>query len=87
MILNRPIGFLLGDADAYAGSRGFVFDPLVEYLPGAELYTFEDMLRFVEEISNGIDSSYEKRQRLKEQLQAFDDDRSCERLVTELGIG
>lgn len=87
LILNRPIGFLLGDADAYAGSRGFVFDPLVEYLPGAELYTFEDMLRFVEEISNGIDSSYEKRQRLKEQLQAFDDDRSCERLVTELGIG
>ncbi len=86
LILNRPIGFLLDDAKDYAGSRGFIFEPLTDYLPGAELYTFEDMLRFVEEISSGIDSSYDKRQKIKEQLQAFDDDRSCERLIKELGI-
>ena len=86
LILNRPIGFLLDDADAYARSRGFIFDPLADHLPGAELYTFEDMLRFIEEVSDDIDPSYEKRKRLKGKLQAFDDDRSCERLVRELGI-
>ena len=87
LILDRPIGYLLDDAKAYGESRGFIFDPLSDYLPGAELYGFDDMLRFISEISDGIDSGFEKRKRLKKQLQTFDDDRSCQRVIDVLGIG
>lgn len=37
LILDRPIGFLLEDVEEYGNSRGFVFDPVREWLPGEEL--------------------------------------------------
>ena len=86
LILNRPMGFLLEDVDEYANSRGFVFDPIRDYIPGAELYDFEDMMMFVEELCGGIDSSVDKRQRARSKLHSFDDDRSSERLLKVLGI-
>ena len=86
LILDRPIGFLIEDIDQYAESRGFVFDPIRDYLPGAELYNFDDMLGFVEEITRCIDSTKERRQQLKKQLHSFSDDKSCKRLVDYLGI-
>ena len=86
LILNRPMGFLLEDVDEYANSRGFVFDPIRDYIPGAELYDFEDMIKFVEELCDGIDSSFDKRQKVRKELHSFDDDRSSERLLKVLGI-
>ena len=86
LILDRPIGFLLEDVEEYGTSRSFVFDPVRDWLPGEELFDFNDFLRLVAEIASGIDSSREKRQRLRKCLHEFNDDRSCERLVKYLGI-
>lgn len=86
LILDRPIGFLLEDIEEYGNSRGFVFDPIRDWLPGDELFTFEDMLRFVGEIADGIDSCRDKRQRLRQKLHSFSDDKSCERLVRYLEL-
>ncbi len=86
LILDRTIGFLLEDVEEYGDSKGFVFNPVREWLPGEELFDFGDFLRFVAEIASGIDSSREKRQRLRKCLHEFNDDRSCERLVKYLGI-
>lgn len=86
LLLDRPIGFALEDKERYADSRGFVFDPLSDYLPGAEIYDFEDMLGFVSEISDGTDATREKRQNIRTLMHTYTDDRSSERLVKALGI-
>ena len=64
LLLDRSIGFILEDVEEYGESRGFVFDPIRDWLPGAELFSFADFCSFVREIGMGIDSTREKRQKL-----------------------
>ena len=86
LLLDRPIGFTLDDVDRYADSRGFVFDNIKDWLPGAEIYDADGFIRFVNNIGAGIDVEKEKRQRIRTVMHDFDDDRSCERVVKKLGI-
>lgn len=87
MLLDRPIGFTLEDVEEYAGSRGFVFANIRDWLPGAELFSFADFYSFVREIGMGIDSTKEKRRRLKKIMHKYNDDQSCRRIVEALRIG
>lgn len=86
MLLDRPIGFTLEDVEEYAGSRGFVFENIRDWLPGAELFSFVDFYSFVKEIGTGIDSTGEKRRQLKKVMHRYDDDQSCRRIVEALRI-
>lgn len=86
LLLDRPIGFTLEDVEEYAESRGFVFDPIRDWLPGAELFSFSDLCSFLKEVGMGIDSTREKRQRLKKIMHAYNDDQSCRRIVEALRI-
>lgn len=86
LLLDRPIGFTLDDVDRYADSRGFVFDNIKDWLPGAEIYDADEFARFVDDIATGIDVERERRQRIRAVMHDYDDDRSCERVVKKLGI-
>lgn len=86
LILDRPMGFLLEDVEEYEKSRGFVFDPIRDYIPGAELFDFDDLLEFIGEVARGGDPAGDKRHRLFTEFHSFTDDRSCERLVEYLKI-
>lgn len=86
MLLDRPIAFTLDDVEAYEASRGFLFHPIREWLPGVEIDSFEDMKHFIKEIASGVDSSKEKRNRLKEKMHRYTDDKSCERILKALGV-
>lgn len=86
LLLDRPIGFILEDVETYKESRGFVFDPIRDWLPGAELLSFADLCSFVREIGMGMDSTREKRQRLKKVMHAYSDDQSCRRILEALQI-
>ena len=86
LILDRPMAFALEDVEEYSVSRGFVFKPIRDFLPGVELFDADDFIRFVSEIAEGIDSSKEKRQKLRGRLHAFSDDKSCQRLLRYLKI-
>lgn len=86
LLLDRPIGFTLEDVEEYAESRGFVFDPIRDWLPGAELFSFSDLYSFVKEVGVGIDSTREKRRRLKKIMHAYNDDQSCRRIAEALQI-
>lgn len=61
LILNRPVAFTLDDYEQYKGSRGFVFEDPLEYMPGNHLYQLEDLEQFVEQVANGTDEFEEKR--------------------------
>ncbi|MDE7253391.1 MAG: CDP-glycerol glycerophosphotransferase family protein [Acetatifactor sp.] len=86
LVLDRPIGFTLDDVEEYAESRGFVFPDIKEWLPGKELFSFEDFCSFVREIGADVDSTREKRKMLREKLLQYGDDNNCKRIIEALGI-
>lgn len=86
MLLDRPIAFMLEDVEEYEQSRGFVFDKIKEWIPGKEIFCFEEICDFVEEIATRRDTSAEKRRMLREKMHRFDDDQSCRRILEALEI-
>ena len=86
MILDRPIAFILEDVEQYQKSRGFVFENIYDYLPGAELYTYEDLKKFIFEIANNQDSTKEKRRELIKKMHSHQDGNSCSRILKSIGL-
>ena len=86
LILDRPIGFVLEDMSKYKNSRGFVFDPLEDYLPGKSIFNFDDFVNFVKDVVSGRDDSGEKRRGLLDQMYSHTDGMSCSRIVKYLSI-
>lgn len=86
MLLDRPIAFTLDDVEEYASSRGFVFDPIQDWLPGEEIYTFEQFCSFLEEIAAGADSTRDKRRMLTEKMHKYHDGNNCRRICETLGL-
>ncbi len=86
LVLDRPIGFTLDDVEEYAESRGFVFPDVKEWMPGKELFSFEDFCSFVREIGADVDSTREKRKRLKKKMHRYGDGNNCKRITEALGI-
>lgn len=86
MLLDRPIGFMLEDMKEYSDSRGFVFDNILEWLPGKQLFCYKDLSNFICEIASGIDSTMGKRRALKAKMHKYGDDNNCRRIVEILNI-
>lgn len=87
MLLDRPLAFMLEDIEEYEKSRGFVFDNIREWLPGKEIFAFQDICEFVKEIAAGQDLTADKRRMLKGKMHCFDDDQNCQRILEALQIG
>ena len=85
-ILNKPIAFTLDDCEAYGRHRGFHWENVRDYLPGAEIMDFSDFLRFIREIADGQDTSREKRERLMPMFHEYRDDQSAARILSYFGI-
>ncbi|MDE6881254.1 MAG: CDP-glycerol glycerophosphotransferase family protein, partial [Oscillospiraceae bacterium] len=86
LLLDRPIAFLLPDVEEYGANRGFVFEPIRDWLPGVEVDSFAGFLAFIQEIAAGTDSSGNKRRELRKRMHAFQDNQSCSRILRALGI-
>lgn len=86
MLLDKPVGFTLDDMGEYGGSRGFVFEDIREWLPGAEIFCFDDLCAFVEEVANGEDPTAGKRRELLGKMHKYRDGQNCKRIVGVLGI-
>lgn len=95
-LLDRPIGFTLDDIKEYTESRGFVFENIREWLPGKEIFSFHDFCQFIrevvavadsfKEVEVNVDSTREKRRKVRKKMHQYQDARSCERLVEILKI-
>lgn len=86
LLLDRPIGFTLDDVEEYAQSRGFVFENIKEWLPGMEIFTFDDFCSFISEMADDVDSSEKKRRELRDKMHLYHDDQSCRRIAEALKI-
>jgi len=79
-ILNRPVIFTMGDFESYKNSRGFVFgDNTKNYMPGTIVQTEEEFLELIKNQDFKIVKS-------KVELNKYKDNKSCERILKELGI-
>lgn len=86
LLLDRPMAFLLDDLKEYENSRGFVFEDIREYLPGAEVYHMDDLLDFIEKTAAGEDFTKEKRRFLSKKMNHYQDGNSCKRILERLNI-
>lgn len=86
LVLDRPVAFTLDDMETYGKERGFFWDDVKEWLPGEEIYNFEDFLAFIEEIIAGKDLGREKRSAISRQMQKYMDDQNSARVLESVGI-
>ena len=86
MLLDRPIGFTLDDVDEYKNSRGFVFDNILDWLPGDELYDFDEFCAFLDMVYRQEDYGIDKRHKLMKVMHRYNDNGSCKRIVEALKI-
>lgn len=86
LLLDRPLAFTLDDVEAFERSRGFVFDPIRDWLPGNEIYSYEEFTDFIGDVAEGRDKNKRKRRILAGRMHRFFDDRSSKRVLDALGI-
>lgn len=83
--LNRPIGFVIPDYEEYCQKRGFVFEDPLKFMPGKKIYNFNQLLEFINEI-DGKDEYVEFRKSVFDQVYKYHDNKSCQRIVSLMGI-
>lgn len=86
LLLNKPIAMVLSDLEEYKTSRGFVFDPVMDYFPGPIISDKNSLLNYLTNIKI-INSEWEaKRMKIKKSLHKYFDGNSSER-VCEVFFG
>lgn len=83
---DKPIAFTLDDEEEYKNSRGFIFENIREWLPGKEIFDFDDFFAYVQEIARGEDSMKEKRHQLADKMLKYRDNQNCKRILEALDI-
>lgn len=60
LLLDRPIGFLLGDISGY--DRGFIMENPLDYMPGVNIHSFDELCQFLRDPLNNDDIYQAKRE-------------------------
>lgn len=80
ILLDRPIALSIDDYEEYAKNPGFSVD-YFDLIKGVYLKNFTDLTHFVEDISNGIDSAKNEREKAKFRIHKYTDNQSTKRVV------
>lgn len=86
LLLDRPVGFIVDDMNDYSLNRGFIFENILEWLPGKCISKKEDLLDFIREISFDEDPDKWKRKKLGRIFHANMDGKNSQRIVEALKI-
>lgn len=86
LYLDRPLGYTLDDIDAYSNSRGFLMDNPIDYMPGHHMYTYSDLIKFIDDIAMNNDQYASERKRVKELVGLVEGGNSCQKLIEYFGI-
>lgn len=81
LLIDKPIGFTLDDYESYKQTRGFVFEDPLAYMPGAHIYTLEELIRFVGDVAEGAPDPYKaQRAEVRTHTNKYGDD-FCKRII------
>lgn len=86
LLLNRPIAFTLDDYEIYQKSRGFSFENIKDYLAGHHVYKYEDLIKFIEDLSKEKDIYENHRVEMSNLFNYYQDNLNCKRFLEEVGI-
>jgi len=78
LLLDRPIGFLIGDFEDY--SRGFLMEDPLKEMPGEKIRTLDGLLSFIDNCLLGCDLYVEERTIIRNKVFKYQDNQNCERL-------
>ncbi|MBC1814023.1 hypothetical protein HCA60_16120 [Listeria booriae] len=81
LLLNKPIGFELGDMANYSSGRGFLVDEPLDYMPGTKIHTEADFLQFIEELAVNSDAYVLERAKLCTKMNRFYDNNAAKRIL------
>ena len=84
LCLNRPIAITLDDFEEYKKQHGFVFDNPLDVLKGYYVFNLGDLMKFINEVSNNIDSHSNERAIVNSFVNDFSDGLSSQRVVNFL---
>ena len=82
--LNRPLGYVLDDINDY--KIGFVVDDIHKLMAGHEIYTIEDLKKFIIDVIDDNDTYKERREKLRDYIYKYHDGNSSERLAKLLEL-
>lgn len=80
LLLDRPIALSIDDFDDYAKNPGFVVD-YFDWIKGVYLKTTNDLVKFIEDVSKGMDSAKDERNLAKRRIHKYIDNQSTKRVV------
>ena len=81
MLLNKPIAMAFSDEDSYEKTRGLIFTPLEEYLPGPILHEFDELFDYFDNCDYYNEKWKGKREELTDFFHKYRDGNSCKRIV------
>lgn len=81
LLLDKPISMILSDMEEYKESRGFLFEPLEEYLPGPIIGSLEDLLFYFEHLDEINGQWAEKRKEITRIMHKYCDKYSAQRVA------
>lgn len=81
LLVNKPIGFELGDYKSYKNGRGFIVDNPLDFMPGEKIKSPGDLYTFIDNIFSGVDKYEEERIKLRNKMHKYVDGDSSERVL------
>lgn len=64
LLLDKPIGFVIDDLDEYRRKRGFLLEPVTDWMPGHKIETSRQLIHFINDLGSQRDTYQAERDRL-----------------------
>ena len=77
--LNKPIGYVLDDINEY--KLGFVVDDIHTLMAGHEIYTLDDLKKYICDVVNENDVYMDRRKDMLQYIYKYNDTDNCKRIV------
>lgn len=80
LLTDKPIGLTVDDFKEYIKARGFVYENPQDILKGEYINDTDELIKFFEDVKNGVDPHLEERTAVKNKLHEIHDGSSAEKI-------
>lgn len=82
LLLDRPIGFTEDDEKEYQENRGFAVENPDQFKPGMRIKNRGQLLEFIADVVSGKDEYAQKRKKIRDLSNYYQDGKNCERALS-----
>lgn len=79
LILDKPIAFFMADFAQY--TRGYIVSNPVDYMPGEKVYSYDDLIKFIQSVVQKTDKYSSERRGINSIVNGNGDSDNCARFV------